>query len=168
MGDSFWVLSHIDASSAQRQHIKTLLQVVATEFRYLTFLAILLLFGGLVTLASVWLPMRPEAHVQTEGLGAVLHELLPGPECPPERVAGHSRASRTTFAMVSHGPEPPGHTAHHGEPRAALCSPRLAGRISRITLSAGTYAHGHCPPAYRHPPRAAGTPDCRRRVLKSS
>src|SRR5262245_46254812 len=49
---------------------------------YLAFLGILLLFGGLVTVASLLLPMHPQEHLLFDGMGAVLSELLPGPERP--------------------------------------------------------------------------------------
>jgi signal transduction histidine kinase len=49
---------------------------------YLAFLGILLLFGGLVTVASLLLPMHPQEHFLFDGMGAVLSELLPGPERP--------------------------------------------------------------------------------------
>jgi signal transduction histidine kinase len=49
---------------------------------YLAFLGILLLFGVLVTVASLLIPMHPQEHFLFDGLGAVLSELLPGPERP--------------------------------------------------------------------------------------
>jgi len=49
---------------------------------YLAFLGILLLFGVLVTVASLLLPMHPQEHLLFDGMGAVLSELLPGPERP--------------------------------------------------------------------------------------
>src|SRR5262247_1782883 len=49
---------------------------------YLAFLGILLLFGGLVTVASLLIPMHPQEHFLFDGMGAVLSELLPGPERP--------------------------------------------------------------------------------------
>jgi signal transduction histidine kinase len=47
---------------------------------YTVFLSILLLFGGLVTVASLLLPAHPQDHL--EELSVVLNELLPGPERP--------------------------------------------------------------------------------------
>jgi signal transduction histidine kinase len=49
---------------------------------YLAFLGILLLFGVLVTVASLLLPMHPQEHLLFDGMGAVLSELLPGPQRP--------------------------------------------------------------------------------------
>jgi signal transduction histidine kinase len=49
---------------------------------YLAFLGILLLFGVLVTVASLLIPMHPQEHLLFDGMGAVLSELLPGPERP--------------------------------------------------------------------------------------
>jgi signal transduction histidine kinase len=49
---------------------------------YLAFLGILLLFGGLVTVASLLIPMHPQEHFLFDGMGAVLSELLLGPERP--------------------------------------------------------------------------------------
>ena len=49
---------------------------------YLAFLGILLLFGGLVTVASLLLPLHPQEHFLFDGMGGVLSELLPGPERP--------------------------------------------------------------------------------------
>jgi signal transduction histidine kinase len=49
---------------------------------YLAFLGILLLFGVLVTVASLLIPMHPQEHFLFDGMGAVLSELLPGPERP--------------------------------------------------------------------------------------
>jgi signal transduction histidine kinase len=47
---------------------------------YTVFLGILLLFGGLVTVVSLLLPVHRQEHL--EELSVVLHELLPGPEQP--------------------------------------------------------------------------------------
>ena len=49
---------------------------------YTTFLGILLLFCGLVTVASLLIPMHPQEHLLLDGMGAVLSELLPGPDRP--------------------------------------------------------------------------------------
>ena len=49
---------------------------------YVAFLGILLLFGGLVTVASLLLPLHPQEHLLFDGMGAVLSELLPRPERP--------------------------------------------------------------------------------------
>ena len=49
---------------------------------YLAFLGILLLFGGLVTVASLLIPLHPQEHLLLDGMGAVLSELLPGPQRP--------------------------------------------------------------------------------------
>src|SRR5207249_7925729 len=49
---------------------------------YLAFLGILLLFGGLVSVASLLLPRHPQEHLLFDGMGAVLSALLPGPERP--------------------------------------------------------------------------------------
>src|SRR5436309_816795 len=49
---------------------------------YLAFLGILLLFGVLVTVASLLIPMHPREHLLFDGMGAVLSELLPGPQRP--------------------------------------------------------------------------------------
>src|SRR5262249_13581919 len=47
---------------------------------YVTFLGILLLFGVLVSLASLLIPVQ--SHDYFDGLGVVLSELLPGPDRP--------------------------------------------------------------------------------------
>jgi hypothetical protein len=47
---------------------------------YVASLGILLLFGVLVTVASLLIPMHPREHLLFDGMGAVLSELLPGPE----------------------------------------------------------------------------------------
>src|SRR5437868_15119517 len=47
---------------------------------YTTFLGILLLFGILVSIASLLIPMHPHDHL--DGLGVVLSGLLPGPDRP--------------------------------------------------------------------------------------
>src|SRR5262245_29710635 len=47
---------------------------------YTTFLGILLLFGVLVSVASLLIPVHPQDHL--DGLGVVLSELLPGPDRP--------------------------------------------------------------------------------------
>ena len=49
---------------------------------YTAFLGILLLFGVLVTVTSLLIPMHPQDHLLFDGMGAVLSELLPGPERP--------------------------------------------------------------------------------------
>jgi signal transduction histidine kinase len=49
---------------------------------YLAFLGILLLFGVLVTVASLLIPLHPQDHLLFDGMGAVLGELLPGPQRP--------------------------------------------------------------------------------------
>jgi signal transduction histidine kinase len=49
---------------------------------YLAFLGILLLFGVLVTVASLLLPLHPQEHLLFDGMGAVLSELLPGSQRP--------------------------------------------------------------------------------------
>jgi hypothetical protein len=49
---------------------------------YLAFLGILLLFGVLVTVASLLIPLHPQDHLLFNGIGAVLSELLPGPQRP--------------------------------------------------------------------------------------
>src|SRR5215510_13737454 len=49
---------------------------------YLAFLGILLLFGVLVTVASLLIPLHPQDHLLFDGIGAVLSELLPGPQRP--------------------------------------------------------------------------------------
>jgi signal transduction histidine kinase len=49
---------------------------------YLAFLGILLLFGVLVTVASLLIPLHPQEHLLFDGMGAVLSELLPGPQRP--------------------------------------------------------------------------------------
>src|SRR5262249_7521266 len=46
---------------------------------YLAFLGILLLFGGLVTVASLLLPPHPPEHLLLDGRGAVRSDFLPGP-----------------------------------------------------------------------------------------
>src|SRR5262245_17422032 len=47
---------------------------------YITFLGVLLLFGVLVCTASLLIPVHPQDYLN--GLGAVLSELLPGPDRP--------------------------------------------------------------------------------------
>ena len=47
---------------------------------YTAFLGILLLFGVLVSVASLLLPVHPQGHL--EGLGVLLGDLLPGPDRP--------------------------------------------------------------------------------------
>jgi signal transduction histidine kinase len=49
---------------------------------YLAFLGILLLFGVLVTVASLLIPLHPQDHLLFDGIGAVLSELVPGPQRP--------------------------------------------------------------------------------------
>ena len=53
---------------------------------YLAFLGILLLFGVLVTVASLLIPLHPQDHLLFEGMGAVLSELFPGPQRPVHEV----------------------------------------------------------------------------------
>jgi signal transduction histidine kinase len=47
---------------------------------YVTFLGILVLFGVLVSIASLLIPTYPQDHRMLDGVGAVLGELLPGPD----------------------------------------------------------------------------------------
>jgi signal transduction histidine kinase len=49
---------------------------------YMAFLGILLLFGVLVTVVSLLLPLHPQEHLLLDGMGAVLSELLPEPQRP--------------------------------------------------------------------------------------
>jgi signal transduction histidine kinase len=51
---------------------------------YATFLGILLLFGGLVSVASLLFPVHQQEHF--EALGTVFSELLPGPERPMQEL----------------------------------------------------------------------------------
>jgi HAMP domain-containing protein len=53
---------------------------------YTAFLGILLLFGVLVTVTSLLIPMHPQDHLLFDGMGAVLSELLPGPERPVDEL----------------------------------------------------------------------------------
>jgi signal transduction histidine kinase len=53
---------------------------------YTAFLGILLLFGVLVTVASLLIPMHPQDHLRLDGVGVVLSELLPGPERPVDEL----------------------------------------------------------------------------------
>src|SRR4029434_6910466 len=89
---------------------------------YLAFLGILLLFGVLVTAASLLLPMHPQEHLLFDGMGAVLSELLPGPQRPvhelqaalehlrhllPIDLAVHSAAGALLAAVGPPLPAPP-------------------------------------------------------------
>src|SRR5919109_1226361 len=53
---------------------------------YATFLGILLLFGVLVTVASLLLPIHPQEHPLLDEWGSVLSELLPGPDRPVDEL----------------------------------------------------------------------------------
>ena len=53
---------------------------------YAAFLGILLLFGVLVTVASLLIPVHPQDHLLLDGLGTVLSELLPGPDRPVDEL----------------------------------------------------------------------------------
>jgi signal transduction histidine kinase len=49
---------------------------------YLTFLGILLLFGALLSVAWLLIPSDPEESRRLDGMGAVIGQLLPGPDRP--------------------------------------------------------------------------------------
>jgi signal transduction histidine kinase len=53
---------------------------------YVMFLGILVLFIVLVSITSFLIPMAPRGHRVLDGVGAVLGELLPGPERPIEEL----------------------------------------------------------------------------------
>ncbi|MEE8291122.1 MAG: HAMP domain-containing protein, partial [Candidatus Tectomicrobia bacterium] len=53
---------------------------------YVAFLGILLLFGVLVSIAWLLIPTNPQHHLTLDGIGAVLGELLPGPDRPVDEL----------------------------------------------------------------------------------
>jgi signal transduction histidine kinase len=53
---------------------------------YVTVLGILVLFGVLVSVASLLIPTAPQDHRMMTGVGVVLGELLPGPDRPLEEL----------------------------------------------------------------------------------
>ncbi len=53
---------------------------------YVAFLGILLLFGVLVSIAWLLIPTNPQHHPTLDGIGAVLGELLPGPDQPVDEL----------------------------------------------------------------------------------
>jgi signal transduction histidine kinase len=107
---------------------------------YLAFLGILLLFGVLVTVASLLLPLHPQEHLLFDGMGAVLSELLPGPQRPvhelqaavehlkrllPIDLAVHSADGALLAAVGPPLPAPPPHMAP-GWMRARGAGPTVA------------------------------------------
>jgi signal transduction histidine kinase len=107
---------------------------------YLAFLGVLLLFGVLVMMASLLLPVHPREHLHFDGMGAVLSELLPGPERPvhelqaavehlrrllPVDLAVHSADGTLLAAAGPPLPAPPPHMAS-GWLRASGAGPTLA------------------------------------------
>jgi len=107
---------------------------------YTAFLGILLLFCGLVTVASLLLPMHSQEHLLFDGMGAVLSDLLPGPERPvgelqaavehlrrllPIDLAVHSAAGTRLAAVGPPLPAPPQHMAP-GWMRARGAGPTVA------------------------------------------
>jgi len=108
---------------------------------YLAFLGILLLFGGLVTVASLLIPLHPQEHLLLDGMGAVLSELLPGPQRPvhelqaavehlrrllPIDLAVHSADGALLAAVGPPLPAPPPQHMAPGWMRARGAGPTVA------------------------------------------
>jgi len=108
---------------------------------YLAFLGILLLFGGLVTVASLLVPLHPQEHLLLDGMGAVLSELLPGPQRPvhelqaavehlrrllPIDLAVHSADGALLAAVGPPLPAPPPQHMAPGWMRARGAGPTVA------------------------------------------
>ena len=108
---------------------------------YTAFLGILLLFGGLVTVASLLIPIQPQEHVLLDGMGVVLSEFLPGPERPmdelqaaverlgrllPIHLAVHSADGARLAAVGPPLPAPPPERIARGWMRARGAGPTVA------------------------------------------
>ena len=106
---------------------------------YVTFLGILLLFGVLVCIASLLIPVHPQDHLA--GLGVVLSELLPGPDRPvaelqaavqhlgqllPIHLAVRSPDGTLLAAVGPPLPAPPPEQRAHGWMRARGAGPTVA------------------------------------------
>jgi len=108
---------------------------------YAAFLGILLLFGVLVSVASLLIPVHPPDHPLLDGLGTVLSELLPGPDRPvdelqaavqrlgrllPIHLAVHSPDGVLLAAVGSPLPAPSPERLAYGWMRARGAGPTVA------------------------------------------
>jgi signal transduction histidine kinase len=84
---------------------------------YVMFLGILVLFSVLVSIASLLSPMAPQHRRVLDGVGAILGELLPGPDRPIDELqAAVERLGRLLpVDLAVHGPD--------GTPLAAVGDP---------------------------------------------
>jgi signal transduction histidine kinase len=129
---------------------------------YTAFLGILLLFGGLVTVASLLIPMHPQDHLLLDGMGVVLSEFLPGPERSidelqaaverlgrllPIHLAVHSAEGTLLAAVGSPLPAPPPERIARGWMRAQGAGPTIA-----LTLPDGRFVVAR----WQRPHRAVG------------
>jgi signal transduction histidine kinase len=126
---------------------------------YLAFLGILLFFGVLVMMASLLFPVHPREHLRFDGMGAVLSELLPGPERPvhelqaavehlrrllPVDLAVHSADGTLLAAAGPPLPAPPPHMAS-GWLRASGAGPTLALALPDGRRVVARWQHSHRP-----------------------
>ena len=124
---------------------------------YIAFLGILLLFGVLVSLASLLIPVHPHDHL--DGLGVVLSELLPGSDRPvaelqaavqhlgqllPIHLAVRSPDGTLLAAIGPPLPAPPPEQRAHGWMRARGTGPTVALSLpdGRIVMARWRPPHG--------------------------